>query len=126
MSLYAGETVPKFKYDPLQGKPTKEAPWINQSQREKESYQELASMASGLLANSGWKVVAEQLQEGIDKFKAALLTEQDFEKIKRIQVAIQCYQSQLDWPMDRIKELESFQTRTSSMTGDNPQEEDNE
>ena len=124
--MYAGEKVPKFMYDPETDKERKPEAWIKQVQKEEDSYRELASVAHELISTRGWKLLAEAIQETIDKFTKSLLVENDFDKIKRIQVAIKCYESQLAWPQDRINELESFQTRTSELLGDNPQEEDNE
>jgi len=59
--------------------------------------------------SKGWEICDNFLKSMIERYRDVLTTETDFEKLKRIQEAIKCYQSLLNYIEWRIHDAKRLQ-----------------
>lgn len=107
--LYEGETVERW--DPETGEDYKEYA-DTKEKAEIAAFRRKAEDLKSLKQTPGWSLLTEFLNESVDAYKEAIASEDNFEKIVRLQEAIKAYrnvEAYVDWTINEAKKFDNNQ-----------------
>jgi hypothetical protein len=69
-----------------------------------------------LQASEGWKIIEDWLQDNIRFFSQHLIYEKDYEKVRRYQEAVKCFESFKNYPSSVINQSQFIQEQRRNET----------
>ena len=104
--LYAEEEIVDKYYDPMTGEDVEVESRADIEESYIDKTIEVGAYFKRMKTDEGWKILEEQLRADVSQYKEALVGTTEVDKLRRLQEAVKCYRSILNYVDATIMESE--------------------